>query len=521
VVGSFALGLKNSVDTHDETRGQRPTAREVDAAIDTDAPSATLLAIRNALKLGGSLIFTWGIALGIRLLVPRYLGPIRFGTLSFADGFSTAAFIVLNLGHEQYIRKEVAVRPRHASDFFGGMFSIRLVMTALVFAGMALVMQLTGRSSEVSRVVFLYGAAQFFVIANASLSAMLHAKGNVGAMSVLAVATKIVWAGGLLAAMATGAGLWAYGASYLASEAIETVVLYRLAQRHLGLTFRVDRAATGAMLLASLPYYLQTFASTAYGKLDVTLLEFMESTEEVGFYGAASALSLLTLLITPLIGWVLMPMLARAVVRSHDEFFEQIRRSLELILTVAIPASMMISLGADFWIHLVFGEAFLPAAPALRIQATVFVLTYVAIIYSIVLVMLDKAWSLTRISIIGLVVNVVLNLALIRPSMSVFGAGGGGAGCAMAMLGTEIVVASLMMGIVGREAFDRRSVVTLSKSLAAYGVVVLVHRGLASLGPLRLVVDGALYLTIVLSTGALRLREMLGVAREAIRNRSK
>jgi O-antigen/teichoic acid export membrane protein len=503
---------------------------DVDAVADTDAPSATLLAIRNALKLGGSLIFTWGIALGIRLLVPRYLGPIRYGTLSFADGFTTAAFIVLNLGHEQYIRKEVAVRPSHASDFFGGMFTLRVVMTTLVFAAMAFVMRLTGRSSEVCSVVYIYGATQFFVTANATFSAMLHAKGNVGAMSVLAVVTKVVWAGGILLAMATGAGLWAYGASYLASESIETVVLYRLAQKHLGLRFRVDRAATRAMLLASLPYYLQMFASTAYGKLDVSLLEFTGNTQEVGFYGAASALSLLTLLITPLIGWVLMPMLARAVARSRPEFFEQIRRSLELILTVAIPASMMINLGAEFWIRLVFGEVFMPAALALRIQATMFVLTYVAIIYSLVLIMLERAWALTKISLVGLLVNVIFNLGLIRPSMRYFGLGGGGAGCAIAMLGTEVVVASLMMGIVGREAFDRRSVVTIAKSFLAFGVVVAVHRALEpTMGLLatqwlqaaRLVVDGIVYLVIVIATGALHPREMFAIARQAVRNRSR
>src|SRR5262245_10859194 len=95
------------------------------AAADTDAPSATLLAIRNALKLGGSLIFTWGIALAIRLLLPRYLGPTRFGTLNFAEGFTAAFFITLSLGLDSYVRKEVAVRPSHASDFFGGISVLR------------------------------------------------------------------------------------------------------------------------------------------------------------------------------------------------------------------------------------------------------------------------------------------------------------------------------------------------------------------------------------------------------------
>jgi O-antigen/teichoic acid export membrane protein len=493
---------------------------EIDAVADTDSPSATLLAIRNAFKLGSSLLFTWGIALSIRLLLPRYLGPARFGALNFADGFTTAAFIVLGLGAEPYIRKEVAVRPSHASDFFGGTFAIRVVMTLLLLAGMTMVLRATGRSEEVRSVVTLYGVAQFFVVANATFGAMLHAKGRVGAMSVLAVATKVIWAAGILAAMAAGAGLWAYAASYLASESVETVVLWRLARSHLALRVRIDTYATRAMLVSSLPYFLTGFATTAYGKLDVTLLEFLGSTEEVGWYGAASAIAGLTLLVTPLIGWVLMPMFARAAARSRAELDEQIRRSLELVLTVAIPAGLVIYLGADVWIRLVFGRAFAPAAGALSVLAPMFVFMYVSIIYSIGLVMLERAWTLTVIAMGGLVVNATLNLLLIRPAIRVFGAGGGGTGSSLAMLGTEIFVSVCMMVVIGRGGVDRRCLVTVGKSLVACAVAIGVHRAAAPLGDARLVVAAMAYLVIAMGTGALRLGEMIAVAKQAIRNKT-
>lgn len=486
---------------------------------DADAPSAVMLAIRNGLKLGASLVFTWGIALGIRLLLPRYLGPVRFGALNFADGFTAAFFIALNLGADAYVRKEVSVRPRHASDFFGGVFVLRVALSTLVVAAMLVVLRATGRPEELQTVVLLYGLTQFFVTANATLSALLHAKGRVGAMSVLAVATKIVWAGGILGAMATGAGLWAYACAYLASESVETVVLYALARGHLGLRFRVDRAATWAMLVASLPYFLNIFAYTAYGKLDVSLLEFLGNTREVGWYGAASAVAGLTLLVTPLIGWVLTPMFARAASRSSAELDEGIRRSLELIMTVAIPASLLITLGADFWIHVIFGAAFAPAAAALRVLAMMFVLTYVAMIYAQAIVMLERPWVLTSISIAGLFVNIGLNLALIRFSMDRFGLGGGGLGCALAMMGTEVFVTTCMLAFLGRRAFDRRSSVTIAKSLAACVVAWGVHRALASIGPLRLVADGAVYLLLVLATGALRLRDMTSLVKDALRRR--
>jgi O-antigen/teichoic acid export membrane protein len=487
-------------------------------AEEVEGRSPTFLAIRNALKLGGSLLFTWSIALSIRLLLPRFLGPERFGSLNFADAFAAAFFITLNFGSDAYIRKEVAVRPSHASDFFGGMFVLRVLMTAGLFGAMAGVMAWSDRPSDVRNAVYLYGATQFFVTANATLSAMLHAKGKVGAMSVLAVATKVVWALGVLAAMATHAGLWAYAVAYLASESVETVVLYRLAQTHLGLRFRIEREATLRMLKSSLPYYVMLFATTAYGKLDVSLLDFLGSSLEVGWYGAASAVAGLTLLVTPLIGWVLTPMYARAASRSSEELFGQIRRSMELILIVAIPASLMLNLGAETWIGIIFGAKFLPAAPALRVLATMFVLTYVAIVYSQALIMQERAWALAVISALGLVVNVALNLVILRHSISYFGPGGGGTGCAVAMLGTEIFVTACMFVLVGKGAFDARSVSSIAKSIGAYLFVAVVHFWLTPLGPLRLILDAALYSLIVLSTGAVRPREMLRVIQASRRS---
>ena len=105
---------------------------------------------------------------------------------------------------------------------------------------------------------------------------MLHAKGRVGGMSVLAVATKVVWAvGRRLGDGVRGAGLWAYAASLpRVGGDRDRGPLDASRGGTSGFAFRVDVPATKAMLVTSLPYYLNSFATTAYGKLDVTLLEF-------------------------------------------------------------------------------------------------------------------------------------------------------------------------------------------------------------------------------------------------------
>jgi O-antigen/teichoic acid export membrane protein len=486
-----------------------------------DGTSDTLAAITNALKLGSSLVATLAIAIGVKFLMPRYLGPTSFGTLSFADGFTATFFMVLSLGAEAYIRKEVSVRPAHASDFLGGTLVLRAMMAAGIFGIMALVMRATGRSSEVRTLVYLFGAAQFFVSVNATLSALLHAKGRVGGVSVLAVATKIVWAVGVGLAIATGAGLWGFAAAYLASESVESFVLFALARRHLGLVFRVDVGATRVMIVSSLPYFLTACATGAYGRLDVTLLGILGTGREVGWYVAASTIAALSLLVTPIIDWVLTPVFARGVVRSRGELFAHVRQATEPILAVAIPVSLFLSVGADLWLRLLFGHAYASAVLALRILAGSSVLIYVAILYALTLIMLERAWTLTWISIAALVVNVGLNVVLIPRSIAFFGEGGGGAGCALAALGTHIFVAVAMAAVVGREAFDGPTLRLIGKSLAACLLVAIVDRMITRLGWGRLAVDAIVYLTVVVSTGALRMGEKWKTLATALRTRGR
>ena len=485
---------------------------------DDDSAQETRMAVRNTLKLGTSLLFTWSIALAMRFWLPRRLGPGPFGTLSFADAFATTFFIALSLGLDTYVLKEIAVRPAHASDFFGGALAIRAALWVILVAMMTVTMRAMGRPPEVQRVVYVFALAQLFVATNTTLSALLQAKGNVGSMSVLAVATKIIWALGALLAVVAGVGLWGVALAYLVSEAVESVILLRLAGRHLGLVLRVDVAATREAMILSLPIYLTALTRTAYGKLDMTLLTLAGGPDEVGWYAAASAIASLALLIAPLMGWVLNPTLARAAARSREELFARIRDVTELILVIVIPAALFINLGADLGVWLLFGDAFAPATLALRLLAPTLVVTYASMILSTTLFMLGRTWTIAVIAFGGLVVNVAFNLTLVRPALARLGAGGGGAGCVVATLGTELFVTTVTAWIVGRRAFDLRIAVAVGKSLAACALVVSVDRLSIPLGWARLGIDAVVYVTFVVFTGAVR-PEWVAIVLDAVRRR--
>src|SRR5262245_12850233 len=213
------------------------------------------LALGNAFKLGSSLIVTWGIALIARLYVPRFLGPDRFGELTFADAFTATAFVVLHLGLDTYVRKEVSVRPGHASDFIGGIVALRLMLSVLVFGGMELVLRATNRSAEVRHLVYIYGIGQLLMVGNLTSAGLLHATGKVSEMSVLSIVAKVLWALGLVVAIVFRLDLWAFAAAVALSEGLKSLVLFGLARKHLGFEVKIRPRQTAAVILASLPFY--------------------------------------------------------------------------------------------------------------------------------------------------------------------------------------------------------------------------------------------------------------------------
>jgi O-antigen/teichoic acid export membrane protein len=474
-------------------------------------------ALRIALKLGSSLLATWGIALVVRLYMPRYLGPDLFGMLNFAEAFTGASFVFLTLGVETYVRKEIALRPAHASDFVGGIVLVRLVMLLAVYAGMTLFLHLTHRSGEVRGLVYIYGIAQFFVVGNATSAGLLQAAGTVNEMSFLNVAAKLLWAAGIVVALHFDLGLWACAVAFALPEGIKSLVLFRLAKKKLGIVARFDAAATWHVIVSSLPFYVSAVATTLFNRVDVSILAVMSSDREVGWYGGAAGLAGLTMLLAPLINWVLVPLFSRAAASSEDELISLVRRSLELIMSLAIPVSLMLILGADLWVGTILGPKFAPAAMAMRILSCTHVLMYLSIVCMCALTMLNRAWHATAVFGVGVVLSPLCNLLFIRPGLELFGPGGGGTACALATLVTELVVSFALFSLVGRRAFDRRLVTVVLKSLAiASGVLAADHWLFPHLGFARLFIGAAEYSVLVLLTGAVVPSELLGWGRIAL-----
>jgi O-antigen/teichoic acid export membrane protein len=469
-------------------------------------------AARNALKLAGSLLATWTVALAVRFQLPRHLGPERFGNFNFSDSFAAAFFVFLGLGIETYIQKEIPVRPKHASEFFGGVLVVRTGLSLVVLAAMVTVLSVTGRSHEIQSTVLVCGLTQAVMGFNLSIAAMLQASTQVGPLAAMNVVSKLVWGSGVALGIWLDVPLFVLAIPNLVGESLKAMVLYPTARAAVGLRLEFNFDPVKKVLLASLPFYVNAVAINLGARLDVSMLEFLAPGEEVGWYSAASNFATLAMLFSPVVNWVLMPLFARAKHRSEEAFYAMLRRAIEGLLVLAIPVTLLIGVGADFWVRVAFGPSFGPSAMSLRCLAPLFVATYLTIMLALALVVLERSWRLTIISLIGLGLLPLFVLLLV-PLAKPHGQGAAGAGAALAVTAMEVITAAMFLQTVGRRALDRRNVLAVTKSMGVAIAAVALHRALAFMGPLRLIVDMLFYALMALVVRVLRLDEVITVVK--------
>jgi O-antigen/teichoic acid export membrane protein len=457
------------------------------------------VAVRNGMKLGGSLIVTWSVALIVKLQIPAHLGPVRQGHFAFAESFAGMFFAAISFGVDTYVMKEVSVRQEHASDFLGGVFALRALISVVLFAAMAFTLWATGRSPEIQFAVVVFGFTQFLMCINQTLATLLQAATNIGRLAVANVLAKFIWGGGLLLALHYGAPLYALAMPMLASELLRTAFLVPAATVAAQLRYRIDLGALRAVLIASVPFFISALAVTFGGNLAMSALEFIRKDErEVGWFAASQNIGSLAMLLHPVLTWVVMPMLSRAQARSGQEMMQLLRRSIEALVVLIAPIMTMISAGSDIFIRIAFGQRYLPAALGLSILSLVFLMIYLSILVSSALTIAGKSWSVTVISSGAVLIMAGLIIVFVPLGRALFGTGGECAGAAMAVIANEAFIVIAMLSRFRFAPFDRRNVSALIKATGISACVLVVNHLWHNLGAPRLLLDAALYLVLAL-----------------------
>ena len=415
----------------------------------------------NTSWLLGERILRMAISLFVGIYVARYLGPERFGLLSYALSFVWLFSSLASFGLDDILVRELIKYPEQRNNLLGTVFWLKICGTLVMGTTIALVLKFKVEDQQTYWMIALISFGFLFQATNVVdfyFQSQVQSKFAVRAQVIQLILTSLfkiylVWAKAEL--------VW-FAFALLLDQAV-VAVLFLLVYRWKiewfpFFSFRWIQAKK--LMRDAWPLIFAGMVVSVYMKIDQVMLKEMLDTKAVGVYAAAVKLCEAWYFVPTVITASLFPAIIEARKKSETLYDERVQKLYDLMVWTSVAVAIPTSLLADWVILILYGANFQEATDILRIYiwAGVFVSLGVASSKWLVVENL-QSYSLYR-TVFGVVLNISCNLLLI-PIYGIKGA-------VFATLISYFIVAYVSLGFYKK---TRGNFWTASRSLNLYSVI--------------------------------------------------
>ena len=320
--------------------------------------------LRSFLLLGAQKVVSVVVTAAGGIALARLLTPEVFGLYAILIFVITLGvrFSELGLGAALIQRRDLDLATG-LSAAFTATFALALVLGAAIMAAAPLVERWPGVSSEVTAPV--RWLALLVVFSSLRMPAMVLLERRLAYLPLTIAETADTVAFYLVAitAAVAGAGLWSFVLGALAARAANLAVLWSATRWRP--TFSWNRRELIPVLKFGILFQGSVLIGVAGDAVVPTFVTAWSGVTAVGYLNWAATLAFLPLQIVSIAGRVLFPALS-SLQTEPGRFAEATARAINRVTTILYPAAALLLAGADPVVRLVFGEAWVPAVPAVR-----------------------------------------------------------------------------------------------------------------------------------------------------------
>ncbi len=377
---------------------------------------------KNTSWLFGEKILRMFVGLFVGVWVARYLGPEQFGILSYAQSFVGLFVVIATLGLNSIVVRDLVKNEQDINILLGTAFWLKLTGALLVLAILAIAIQFTSNTHLENLLIFIIAAGTVFQSINVI---DFYFQSKVLSKYVVFINTFSLFFSTVIkiALILSEAPLVAFALVTLFDSFILALgYLYIYYHRELNIrlwTFSFKQAKR--LLKESSPLIIAGVINSIYMRVDQVMIKEMLDVTEVGYYAAAVKLSEAWFGIGVIICNSLFPAIINAKKVSEEFYLNRIFQLFRFLNVISFSLAICVYFLSDWIILTLYGKAFSDASSVLSIHIFSAIFVYMGVSSGRWLINEGKTMLNLYRNIIGLIINIILNVFLIK-SMGIVGA---------------------------------------------------------------------------------------------------
>ena len=355
------------------------------------------------------------VQLFVGIYVARYLGPERFGLLSYANSYVGIFTAIAILGLDGIVVRELVKSPDQRDTLLGTSFLLKVVGTLLMWVLILATLFFSNNDPLTSALIAIiaFGVLfQTFNVIDYNFQAEVKSKYVVHSQISQLIVSSIT----KLVLILKGLPLVWFAAVYSLDAIILAVGLAYAYSRNSGSIkkWKWNAKVALALLLDSWPLMFAYMSYLIYAKIDRIMIKEMLDEHNVGIYSAAYILYEAPLFISLMIAKSVYPILVQYYQDNKIKFFQLYSTLSSYMTLLSYLIVLFIFIFHEILIQITFGESFEESSKILMLLSFGMIPMFNAFLRSSYITISGNQKIILYTTLFSAMLNIVLNLLLIK-----------------------------------------------------------------------------------------------------------
>jgi O-antigen/teichoic acid export membrane protein len=385
----------------------------------------------------------------------RYLQPEDTGRYFFATSFTFIFAVLTDLGLSAILTREIAKDKESGDRLLSQSVTLKILTSIIIVGIMAIVTPLMVHDARTVSVIIIATAAMLLDGFTLLFYAAIRGFQNLSYESLATVIHQSITMIVGLVLIKLHYPIEIVVFSLLAASLFNVIYSYTIARRklHFKINLIWDTRTLRLIYSLVLPFALASIITRIYAYIDPILLKMLSDNAAIGFYSIAYKVTFAFQFIPLAFVAALYPAFSYYWQHDKELLYVTFSKSIQYLLIISLPITTAIIALAPVVIPSVYTTAYNPAIIPLQILIAGLPFLFLNFPLGSLLNAGNKPATVTKIIVVGSIIDIILNLLLIKPF--------GPAGAAMASTGATIIVFVLSLWAVNRlTAFDKKLITT-------------------------------------------------------------